>query len=137
MKKYIIIAVVSLLTTLMSAQTTPTPVNPAPVVSGQPCLAVYPMGGNRLTGFAAGGYVGLALAHGQRFAYLESVGVSVSEVKVNYKKKDLEKLEKNGVRIVVTTKEAFTVRNQHIDQNTGDASSGQSTITKTASAGCQ
>lgn len=56
---------------------------------------------------------------------------------MNYKKKDLEKLEERGVKVVVTTKEAFSVRNQHSDQGNDNSNSGQSNTTVTASAGCQ
>jgi hypothetical protein len=125
MKKNIAVAVLMLGATLASAE------------SNQSCLAVYPIGGNRLKGIAEGGYVGLALAHGERFAYLESTNLPVGDVRVNYKKKDLEKLESRGVRIVVTTKEALSVRNQHSDQGNANSSSGQSNATVTASAGCQ
>ena len=124
MKKYMVVALLSL-ATLASAEST------------QACLAVYPIEGNRLQGMATGAYVGLALAHGQRFTYLESTGIPMADVKVNYKKKDLEKLESRGVKIVVTTKEAFSVRNQHSDQGNANSSSGQSNTTITASAGCQ
>jgi hypothetical protein len=124
MKRYFVVAMLLALAVLAGAQTI------------QPCLAVYPSTGDRLQGLAEGGVVGLTLAHGQRFFYLESTGLPLADVKVQYKKKELEKLEKKGVKIVVTTKEAVSAKEKHSEQTSGDSSSGQSSTTVQTSAGC-
>jgi hypothetical protein len=53
-------------------------------------------------GLAAGGVIGLGLSHSERFPYLESQNLPVHEVKDQYKRKDLEKLESKGVNILIT-----------------------------------
>jgi hypothetical protein len=68
----------------------------------KPCLIVQSTQGNRLVGLAAAGVVGLALAHGERFPYLESRNLPIHDVKDQYKRKDLEKLESKGVKVIVT-----------------------------------
>ena len=73
------------------------------------CLAVYPISGNRLQGLAAGAYVGLALSHGERYGYIESTGMGIHDTKPQYKKKELEKLESNGIKIIVTTEPVVNV----------------------------
>ncbi len=125
MKRYFVVAMLFALAMLAGAQTV------------QPCLAVYPVSGNRQQAWEQGAYVGLALAHGQRFFYLESTALPISDVKVQYKKKELEKLEKKGVKIVVTTKEAISAKEKHSDQATSDSSTGQSSTTVQALAGCK
>ena len=88
-KTTLVIVIVLALTTVLAAK-------------DRPCLIVQSTSGNRLTGLAAGGVVGLAFAHGERFPYLESQNLAVHDVKDQYKRKDLEKLEKKGVKIIVT-----------------------------------
>jgi len=74
-------------------------------------LTVYPIAGNTAESVARGGLiVGLAMAHGMRFEYVGSSGLSVTDVKPQYKKKDLEKLEKDGVRVTVTSAPEVRVR---------------------------
>src|SRR5438128_328725 len=38
----------------------------------------------------------------ERFVYLDSMNLSMSQVKAQYKRKELEKLEKSGVKVIVT-----------------------------------
>lgn len=66
------------------------------------CLIVQSMQGNRLSGFAIAGPIGLAMTHGERFPYLESQNLPVHDVKDQYKRKDLEKLEARGVKVIIT-----------------------------------
>ena len=40
--------------------------------------------------------------HAERFIYLDSMNLSMSQVKAQYKRKELEKLEKAGVKVIVT-----------------------------------
>jgi len=68
----------------------------------KPCLIVQSVQGNRLNGLAAAGVVGVAFAHGERFPYLESRNLPVHDVKDQYKRKELEKLESKGVKVIVT-----------------------------------
>lgn len=42
------------------------------------------------------------MAHGERFPYLESQNLPMHDVKDQYKRKDLEKLEAKGVKIIIT-----------------------------------
>ena len=65
----------------------------------EPCLIVQAVQGNRLNGLASAGVFGLALAHGERFPYLESQSLPVRDIKDQYKRKELEKLESKGVKI--------------------------------------
>ena len=68
----------------------------------KPCLIVQSIAGNRLGSLAAGGVVGIALGHGERYPYLESRNLKVKDVKDHYNKKDLEKLEASGVKVIIT-----------------------------------
>ena len=43
----------------------------------------------------------MATAHGDRFYYVEASGISVKDTKARYSKKDLEKLESCGIKIIV------------------------------------
>lgn len=104
--------------------------------NNQPCLAVYPVRGNQheaaYIGAATMG-AGLLLMHGERFDYLESTNLSVASVKTTYKKKELVSLEKQGVKIVVTTKEAFKA---HKTRNT-DGTTSSTDVSANLSAGCE
>lgn len=62
------------------------------------CLIVYPMTTN-LAGQP--GSVAALLSRQSRFYYAGSEGLPMSDVKHKYSKKDLQKLEKAGVKIVV------------------------------------
>ena len=62
------------------------------------CLIVYPMTTN-LAGQP--GSVAAFLSRQSRFYYAGSKGLPMSDVKHKYSKKDLEKLEKAGVKIVL------------------------------------
>jgi len=81
---------------------------------------------------------GLLIAHGARFYYLESVDLPISDTKVHYSKGELEKLEKKGVKIVVTTKEAYNVKGKApVAAPTDDSkTAGATDITASSSAGC-
>lgn len=93
----------------------------------QPCLAVSP---NDAQGYSGSGPLRTF------FYYLESRDLSMKDIKVRYKKKDLEKLESMGVKIVVTTKEAVSVREQNKQTNTATGSEANSSATAQSSAGC-
>ena len=62
------------------------------------CLIVYPMTTN-LAGQP--GSVAAFLSRQSRFYYAASKGLPMSDVKHKYSKKDLQKLEKAGVKIVL------------------------------------
>lgn len=64
------------------------------------CLAVYP------GGQACYSLLGYNMVVKGCFSYLESDKLSMKEIKTYYRKKDLEKMEKQGVRIVVVTPDA-------------------------------
>lgn len=66
--------------------------------AAEQCLVVYPMTTN-LAG-QPGTVAGL-LSRQSRFYYAGSEGLPMSDVKHKYSKKDLQKLEKAGVKIVV------------------------------------
>jgi hypothetical protein len=70
------------------------------------------------------------------FYYLESSDLSVKDIKGYYKRKDLEKLESRGVKIVVTTKEAVSVRQNGTQTNTRSGSETNSSARAQTSAGC-
>ncbi len=71
------------------------------------------------------------------FYYLESSDLSVKDIKGYYKKKDLERLESRGVRIIVTTKEAVSVRQSETQTNTKSGNETNSSARTQASAGCR
>ncbi len=93
----------------------------------QPCLAVSP---NDAQGYSGSGPLRTY------FYYLESRDLPMKDIQARYKKKDLEKLESKGVKIVVTTKEAVSVREQNKQTNTATGSEANSSATAQASAGC-
>jgi hypothetical protein len=70
------------------------------------CLAVYPQTADRSISGAAPISVPFILAHADRFLYIESIALPVSDIKPKYKKSDLKNLEARGVKVVVTTKGA-------------------------------
>jgi hypothetical protein len=86
----------------------------APIRPGA-CLAVYPA-------LPYSGCVGPIWK--DHFKYLESAKLSMGQIKVCYNKKELEKLEAKGVKIVVTTEEA--VRSRSKAAASGDSEPGHS-----------
>ena len=68
------------------------------------CLIVYPMTTN-LAGQP--GSVAAFLSRQSRFYYAGSEGLPTSAVKRKYSKKDLQKLEKAGVNVVLVADRAF------------------------------
>jgi hypothetical protein len=93
----------------------------------RPCLAVSTNDPNGYTG--AGPFR-------TWFYYVESSDLSVEDIQTHYNKKDLEKLEGRGVKIVVTTKEAVSVREHTKQTNTESGSEANSSSTTQSSAGC-
>jgi hypothetical protein len=108
--------------------------------SPKPCLAVYPsQKGNVAEGAALAPFtlgVSALTAHGERFSYLESSDLPIKQVKVVYSKKELEKLEKTGVKIIVTTQQAFSAKENHSDEAKGSSTNGQSSMTVQGTVGC-
>jgi hypothetical protein len=70
------------------------------------------------------------------FYYLESRDLSIKDIQGHYKKKDLEKLESRGVKIVVTTKEAVSVKHNETQTDTKSGSETNSSTRAQISAGC-
>jgi hypothetical protein len=70
------------------------------------------------------------------FYYLESRDLSVKDIQGHYKKKDLEKLESRGVKIIVTTKEAISVRQNETQTGNKSGRETNSSTTAQTSAGC-
>jgi hypothetical protein len=70
------------------------------------------------------------------FYYLESKDLSVKDIQGHYKKKDLEKLESQGVKIIVTTKEAVSVKQNETQTDTESGSETSSSARAQTSAGC-
>jgi tetraacyldisaccharide-1-P 4'-kinase len=70
------------------------------------------------------------------FYYLESKDLPVKDIQGHYKKKDLEKLESRGVKIVVTTKDAVSVRQNESQTDTKTGSETNSSIRAQTSASC-
>ena len=72
------------------------------------------------------------------FAYVESADLPMTEIKTCYVKGDLERLEKRGVRVVVTTKESYHVRGKAAVLAPTDDSKTAGAVDETASlsAGC-
>jgi hypothetical protein len=70
------------------------------------------------------------------FYYLESKDLSVKDIQGHYKKKDLEKLESQGVKIIVTTKEAVSVKQNETQTDTKSGSETSSSARAQTSAGC-
>lgn len=66
-----------------------------------PTLTVRPQAGTYAKNFNNHGVLGLATAHGDRFYFVEASGLSVKDTKARYSKKDLEKLEARGIKILV------------------------------------
>jgi hypothetical protein len=109
--------------------------------TAKPCLAVYPSEpGNAAAGIALAPITlgaSALMIHGQRFSYLESAALPIKEVKVMYSKRELEKLEKRGVTIIVTAQSAVAAKENHSDQADGNSSSsGQTTMSVQGTAGC-
>jgi hypothetical protein len=103
----------------------------------EPCLAVYPVRGTG-TSVAAAGVFAPFLYRADHYNYLESVALPLKQTKVSYSKRELEKLEKSGVKVVVTTKESVKVNAQ--EQRAGANRDNRDTsvsATAKASAGCQ
>jgi hypothetical protein len=104
--------------------------NPKPQAEtkpAQPCLAVSP---NTPEGQPGRGSLRTF------FYYLESSGLPLKDVKAYYKRKELEKLEQSGVRIVVTTTPSVSVRGNETQANTKSGSETNSSATSQTSAGC-
>jgi hypothetical protein len=89
-----------------------------PVKQPQPCLAVAPHSGPR------------AFAD-----YIESKNLPMKDITKTYSKKALEKLEAQGVKVIVTTVEAASVRNKSKTENGG--STTETNAETHSSAGCQ
>jgi hypothetical protein len=70
-----------------------------PAIPANACLAVYPGGDPCVANW--GVHAG-RLTPGC-FSYLESANLPLKEVRTYYLKKDLEKLEKRGVKVVVSS----------------------------------
>jgi hypothetical protein len=70
------------------------------------------------------------------FYYLESRDLSVKDIQGHYKKKELEKLESRGVKIIVTTKEAVSLKQNETQADTKSGSETNSSTTAQTSAGC-
>jgi hypothetical protein len=75
--------------------------------------------------------------HMRHFDYIESKNLPIKEIKVRYSKKSLEKLEAQGVKIVVTTEEAVSVRNKSKTENGGNTTETNQTTVTQSEAGCQ
>ena len=78
---------------------------PCTAFAADQCLIVYPMTTN-LAGQP--GSVAALLSRQSRFYYAGSEGLPMSDVKHKYSKKDLQKLEKAGVKIVLVPDRAVT-----------------------------
>jgi hypothetical protein len=70
------------------------------------------------------------------FYYIESRDLSIKDIKGYYKKKDLEKLEDRGVKIIVTNKESVSVRANETQASTKSGQETNSSATAQSSAGC-
>lgn len=70
------------------------------------------------------------------FYYLESSGLPLKDIKSYYKRKDLEKLENSGVKVVVTTTVSVSVRGNETQANSKSGSETNSSATSQTSAGC-
>jgi hypothetical protein len=70
------------------------------------------------------------------FYYLESSDLPIKDIKGYYKKKDLEKLESAGVRIIVTNKERVSVRANETQASTKSGQETNSSAIAQSSAGC-
>jgi|SRR5579863_9637058 hypothetical protein len=70
------------------------------------------------------------------FYYLESRGLPLKEIKAYYKRKDLEKLENRGVKVVVTTTKGLSVRVNGTQAHTESGDETNSSATAPFSAGC-
>jgi hypothetical protein len=58
------------------------------------------------------------------------------DIQGHYKRKDLEKLESQGVKIIVTTKEAVSVKQNETQTDTESGSETSSSARAQTSAGC-
>jgi hypothetical protein len=70
------------------------------------------------------------------FYYLESRDLPLKEIKAYYKRKDLEKLENKGVKIVVTTTQRVSIPENATQANTKSNNETNSSATSQPSAGC-
>ena len=70
------------------------------------------------------------------FYYLESRDLSIKDIKGYYKKKELEKLESRGVKIIVTNKESISVRANETQASSKAGQETNSSATAQSSAGC-
>jgi hypothetical protein len=91
-----------------------------PVKQPQPCLAVQPHSGPR------------AFAD-----YVESKNLPMKDIAKTYSKKTLEKLEAQGVRVIVTTGDAVAVRSKSKTENGGNTTETNLTAEAHSSARCQ
>jgi hypothetical protein len=92
-----------------------------------PCLAVSPNGPDGQPGKGP---------FRTFFYYLESSGLPLKDIKAYYKRKELEKLENAGVKIVVTTTQSVSVRGTETQANTKSGNEANSSATTQSSAGC-
>ena len=110
--KSISIAVFVLLSSLVSLAQDQLVKNPQ-----GPCLAVQP--------------------HMRHFDYIESKNLSMKDIKARYSKGSLEKLEAQGIKIVVITEEAASVHDKSKTENGGNAAETNATAVTQSSVGCQ
>jgi hypothetical protein len=94
MKNFVIAMLFLTATTTLFAQT-------------QSCLAVFPaQDSNKGEAAYIGAFTmgaGLLLLHGEKYGYVDSANLSVKKIKKLYKKKELVKLENEGVQVLVIT----------------------------------
>jgi hypothetical protein len=70
------------------------------------------------------------------FYYLESRGLPLKDVKAYYKRKELEKLENRGVKIVVTTTKSVSIVGNETQASTKSGNETNASATAQSSAGC-